>query len=288
MKTTIRFAGAQMPVTASIELNLIRIKSAIDWAAENKVDYLVTPEASLSGYTANFNSRPEVLVNALKEIETYASKQQVGLCLGTLWPEKEFNGEINRNQIRFYSKECQLIGITNKNITIEQDRLANITRDPIVKGTMLPVEGNTFIPAGGLICVDMYGDTFGSDHAYRPDVPNTLAKYGAKLLIHVTNGRRGEWPLCPEETLLSDEVANAWHDAAFKRLTFLNKIPIITVDNCYMIDGTEYHGPTSSESGVIINGKWVTNVPRSGTQYFYYDFSLNEIAVTLPNEPPLV
>ena len=28
----------------------------------------------------------------------------------------------------------------------------------------------------------------------------------------------------------------------------------------------------SSESGVVVNGEWVTNVPRTGTQYFYHDF----------------
>jgi len=288
MNTTVRFAGAQLPVTTSIELNLISIKQAIDWASENKVDYLVTPEASLSGYAATFNILPDILSNALKEIEIYAFDKQVGLCLGTLWPEKEQNGEINRNQIRFYDKQCRLVGITNKNVTIEQDAAANIVRDPIVKGIMLPVNDSKFIPAGGLICVDMYGDTFGADQTYRPDVPNTFAKYGAKLLIHATNGRRGDWEVCPEETELSDEVSNGWHDAVFKRLTFLNKIPIITVDNCYKIDGSEYHGSTSSESGVIINGRWVTSVPRTGTQYFYYDFLLDDIAIDIPAAPSLI
>ena len=39
------------------------------------------------------------------------------------------------------------------------------------------------------------------------------------------------------------------------------------------MDGTEYHGQTSSESGVIdAQGNWVTKVPRIGTQYFYYNF----------------
>ena len=36
--------------------------------------------------------------------------------------------------------------------------------------------------------------------------------------------------------------------------------------------GEDYDGYTSSESGVVINGEWVTNVPRTGTQYFYHDF----------------
>jgi hypothetical protein len=55
------------------------------------------------------------------------------------------------------------------------------------------------------------------------------------------------------------------------------KIPIITVDNCYYMQGYEYHGRTSSESGVLVNGDWVTAVPREGTQYFYYDFDFDSL-----------
>ena len=50
------------------------------------------------------------------------------------------------------------------------------------------------------------------------------------------------------------------------------QIPIITVDNTCHMNGHPYDGPTSSESGVTVDGKWVTKVPRLGTQHFYYDF----------------
>ena len=32
--------------------------------------------------------------------------------------------------------------------------------------------------------------------------------------------------------------------------------------------------PTSSPSGVIEDGEWLTDVPRIGKQYFHYDFYL--------------
>ena len=54
MKTNIRFGGAQIPVTPFQQKNVKSIKKAIDWAAENNVDYLVTPEASLSGYSTSY------------------------------------------------------------------------------------------------------------------------------------------------------------------------------------------------------------------------------------------
>ena len=49
--TTIRIAGAQIPVSDNnIERNKHEIIRALDWAKENEVDHLLTPEGSLSGY----------------------------------------------------------------------------------------------------------------------------------------------------------------------------------------------------------------------------------------------
>ena len=39
----IRVGGAQIPVTMDIEKNVQTIKTAMDWAKENSVNYLVTP-----------------------------------------------------------------------------------------------------------------------------------------------------------------------------------------------------------------------------------------------------
>ena len=89
MTHTIRFGGAQIPVTASIEKNELTIKKAIDWASENSVDYLVTPEASLSGYSTDFEKNFPILVESLTSIEKYAATKNVGLCLGTIWAENQ-------------------------------------------------------------------------------------------------------------------------------------------------------------------------------------------------------
>jgi predicted amidohydrolase len=278
----IRFGGAQIPVTADISKNITTIKKAIDWAAENNVDYLVTPEASLSGYSPSFNSIPENLIYALEHIESYAAEKKVGLCLGTLWMEEEFNGKQVRNQIRFYDCDNHWIGSVNKNITIEEDKAANVLRDPVTKGLFLPI-GDKVIPTGGLICVDMYGSVGTVDSV--PNIPAKLAFYGAKLFVHSTNGTRGAWINNPLKEEFGESIQDLWHDACFKRNSFIHNIPIITVDNCYMTDGTEYHGNTSSQSGVLIRGKWMTNVPRCGTQYFYYDFNVEDIAISMPNRP---
>ncbi len=50
MKNTIRIAGSQIPIKDNdIQFNKNEILKALDWAKENEVDCLLTPEGSLSG-----------------------------------------------------------------------------------------------------------------------------------------------------------------------------------------------------------------------------------------------
>jgi len=47
---TLRVAGAQLPVRNDVQKNLEAINRAIEFAAREKADVLLTPEGSLSGY----------------------------------------------------------------------------------------------------------------------------------------------------------------------------------------------------------------------------------------------
>ena len=49
-------AGAQLPVRKDVQKNPEAITRAIEFAAREKADVLVTPEGSLSSYTHNFNA----------------------------------------------------------------------------------------------------------------------------------------------------------------------------------------------------------------------------------------
>ena len=51
----VRFAGLQMPVTQQIEENKQTILDSLDWCKDNKVNWLLTPEGSLTGYFPNFD-----------------------------------------------------------------------------------------------------------------------------------------------------------------------------------------------------------------------------------------
>jgi len=276
MKNTIRFGGAQIPVTPDIQQNIKTIKTAIDWAAENKVDYLVTPEASLSGYYTTDDASIKSVATAMSTIEKYAASKKIGLCLGTIWDEAEVDKTVRRNQIRFYNRKGLLCGVTNKRYAIEFDRTIGVTGDNNATLIPLPIK-NKLIPVGGLICIDMY---VSSPEEMTPILK--LNAQGAKLIIHSTNAARNVSVKNKPSVELADKIANDWHDICLRRASFLTNLPIITVDNCYMADGTEYHGPTSSESGVLINGEWVTKIPRTGTQYFYHDFNIDEVAIDWP------
>ena len=103
---TVRFAGAQIPVTRDVHTNVEEIKEAIDYAKEVNADFLVTPEASLSGYYENFMETAEqfqTLQQGEHEVVSYARENNIGLCLGTLFLNNEELGQIKRNQIRFYN-----------------------------------------------------------------------------------------------------------------------------------------------------------------------------------------
>ena len=278
MKKTIRLGGAQIPVTPSIQANTDTIKRAIDWASENQVDYLVTPEASLSGYNVDCLDKtlPDLIL-ALSEIEKYAREKTVGLCLGTLWQEiYKHNADaevstINKNQIRYYSKDGIFVGASNKTVMADLDTEIGVDADFRLTGILLPFQEET-IPTAGLICADIYG--WG---AAKGGLPQQYHDIGAKLFIHATNAERNT-------SLVKNEIEEIWIEAWLRRVSFYQRCPIIVVDNCYMMDGTEYHGKTMTQSGVLINGVWVTSVPRTDTQYFYHDLELDDIILKEPAE----
>ena len=68
-KKKTRLAGAQLPIGIDIQWNKKEILKAIDWALENEVDHLLTPEGSLSGYGYRWMDKLEEIQDAIKEIE---------------------------------------------------------------------------------------------------------------------------------------------------------------------------------------------------------------------------
>tara|TARA_B100001113_G_C21103770_1_gene619904 strand:- start:599 stop:1588 length:990 start_codon:yes stop_codon:yes gene_type:complete len=288
-----KVAGAQIPCGINIDSNKKEIFKALDWAKENEVDHLLTPEASLSGYKAGWEENLDHLKEALREVEEYQSKCGVALHLGTNFSENEYFGDsVFRNEIRHYRKNGVLEGCTYKTMVLDQaasapdPALESVLRrdkdDPITKVKLLDDGQNPndfwIEPlAGGLICNDMWGYQHGGQ------IPVTTIMSDMKcfqLFFHATNGRKcvdGEY---------SWEVFDKWHDAFFHMTTWNTRIPILTVDSCtdWAWDGDEDAVDellTSSQSGVITRDGWQTEVPRRGRQYFSWDLKIPKTARNL-------
>ena len=271
-----RIAGAQIPVTPDIQRNVSTIKTAIDWAADNNVDYLVTPEAALSGYAIDLDTQIDELSTALTEIEQYAASKKVGLCLGTLWVET-YNAQasppinLKKNQIRYYTKNGQFIGASCKSVMTHLDTKLGIDPHTSLVGVALPVGDDKFIPTAGLICADLYG--WGGAQG---GLPQQYHDIGVKLFIHATNAERNVDPF-------KEEIEQIWLEGWLRRMSLLQNCPVVVVDNCFTMDGAEYNGMTMTQSGMLIAGKWVKTVERYGTQYFYYDLPIDDLVLsTIP------
>ncbi len=77
----LRVAAYQMPVSSDIPTNTARILEAIEWAASQQVEILLTPEGSLSGYTHLFDAAQAE--QALADITSQTRRLHLGLALGT-------------------------------------------------------------------------------------------------------------------------------------------------------------------------------------------------------------
>ena len=267
---TIRLAGAQIACTDRLDENISNIKSAIKWAHQKDVDYILTPEGSLSGYFPGWEDYKgrtlQDVYDAEKEVVDYAKELGVGLCLGTMWAEEDDRfpqGYRKENQIRFYSKTGNFLGSTNKHYTIT-------SYDQTVPGEVKVIDMEDHRQnfwAAGLICNDFWGGPLRGHPSLPVHVTNDL---NAQVIFHATNGFRGELPAY-------DEITDIWHEGNLRMLSYSCGIPIITVDNIYKMNGKIYTGKTSSPSGILLNGQWLVKAERKGTRYFYHDFNHSDI-----------
>lgn len=267
----IRFAGAQIPCTINLDKNVQHIKDALNWASLNSVDYLLTPEGSLSGYYPGWDiidgRTIDDIYSAEKEVLAYAVEKNVGLCLGTMWGEIDasfLEGYRKENQIRFYSKTGKLLGKSNKTYILpEYDQ--TVPNDDIPLIDLEHTVQNFW--ATGLVCNDFWGGPLTN----RFSLPlHAVENQKTHVIFHATNGFRGILPVY-------DEITDAWHEGNLRMISFSTGVPIITVDNACKMDGQDYEGKTSSTSGILLNGEWKVKAPRNGTQYFYYDFNFNDM-----------
>lgn len=297
----VRMIGCQMPCTNNLETNVKNIKAAIDKsqdiitrvdksraasiheAKEDYIPYIITPEGCLSGYDPHFDDYFDEIVDAEKEVVEHAKKNECGMFLGTLYNEMYGEFAARRSQLRVYDSKGGLVGYDNKKYVIDWERCLSgfhklsledglpmlLPKSEWLKHIVLPELQNDMIQL--MMCNDMWGIPFEDGHYMDENalpVVN-LVKAGymtTTLIIHSSNAERGH-------NVRFDKLRRDWHDVWLKTMSHEFKAPIIHVDNCYMLEGYEYHGPTASQSGLLVGGEYYKKVPDHGTQYFYVDLN---------------
>jgi predicted amidohydrolase len=252
-KIRLRVAGAQIPVVRDVTENVAAIGRAIDYAAAEKADILVTPEGSLSGYTHEFDR--EATVHGLAEVLRRACDAKLALALGTCFQEEDGQPY---NELRFYDKDGTFLGYHAKIL-----RCQRLT-EPNRKGEVdfyqtKPLR--TFhwngLTVGGLICNDLWANP-----EYTPmDDPHLtqqLAKMGAKVIFHSVNA--GQSKEGEEQTLV-----RAFHESNLK-LRARSGRQWIVVANAADPKGERAGHVTSG----VVNpaGKWAAQVEAKGERFF--------------------
>lgn len=249
----LRIAGAQIPVSNDIAENLATLRRAIDFAATEQADILLTPEGSLSGY------RPHFDVNAveagLNEITRYARERAVGLALGTCFVEP--SDGLCYNQIRFYTKEGAFLGFHSKILrcgTMTQPTQGEINDYATTPLRTFDMDGAR---VGGLICNDLWANPMCTPMP-DPHLTQQHAELGASVVFHAVNGGR-------DGSALSKVFWNL-HESNLRVRAMSGKIWIATVDNC-----APTNLPCSAPSGILNpKGEWVVQTDPVGERYFAY------------------
>jgi predicted amidohydrolase len=251
----IRVADAQIPVAQDVQRNVRAIRRAIAFAAGAEADVLLTPEGSLSGYTAAFDR--QAVQEGLQQVTGWAREAGIGLALGTCAVEPD---GVCYNQLRFYLPDGTYLGFHSKTLTCG-------TWDDPPQGEindygLAPLRAFEYggICVGGLICNDMWANPECTP-VPDPHLSQQLARKGARILFHAVNGGRdgGAW----------SRVAWQYHEANLRMRARAGRVWVVTVDNCHPADV-----PCSAPSGVVDpHGDWVCQAEPQGEQYYAYTIS---------------
>ena len=259
MKGRLRIAGAQIPVTRDVASNVAGINRAMEFAAAESADVLLTPEGSLSGYTHEFDR--DAVAAALEDVTDEARDAGLGLALGACFVEDD--GRCY-NQIRFYAPDGTYLGSHTK--TLRCGTLDDPPKGEINHYEMTPLR--TFqlngITVGGLICNDLWAYPM-CTAMDDPHLTQQLARQGARIVLHAVNGGRSAQQFT--------KVSWRYHEANLRVRAKAGRLWIVTVDNCYPMTL-----PCSAPCGVIDpNGNWVLRTAPVGEQLFAHTIEIDDV-----------
>lgn len=257
----LRIAGAQIAVRRDVAANVAAIERAIEYAAAQKADILLTPEGALSGYWPQFDAARTAA--ALERVTATARRARLGLALGTCFEEPEDGRRYD--QLRFYTPEGTYLGFHAKIL------LCRRVADPASKGEIdyfstRPLRTFSFkgIPVAGLICNDLWANPEWTPQD-DPHLSQQLAARGVRVLFQAVNSGQAE----------GDELAlnRHYHESNLRIRARAGKLWIVVAD------AADPGGrlPSQCPSGVIDpSGNWALRIDTPGERLFTYDIRMAE------------
>ncbi len=250
---SLRIACLQMDVSFDIEKNEKAIIKYMNDLKDKNIDFLITPEGSLSGYTSQFDG--EVLKESLTRVRKAAKDLNIGLILGTCYKETIGGREYCYNQARVYLPDGDFLGAYSKILTCSPlDNPGTGEIMEYVQGSVKTFSVND-VEFGILICNDLWA-TPGYTTTPNPYLPWKMQESGAEVIFHIINSG-------------TNQKYKKFHEASVELWAMTLKIPIIEVNAAH---GDE---EINARSG-IINKEGIRTkiVDNRGEQIFIFDLEL--------------
>ena len=243
----ITVGGCQIPVTLDIFQNLNEIKRAIDWAAENNVNIMSTPECALSGYlwkpSNETDERVLHLSDAISEISAYSFNKKVDLLLGTAW----------YNEANQWSDTMHVI-IDGK---IEHVHYKNVLfENQYTPGNGVIVFNYRGKRIGTLLCSDIWGNPI-KNLDVSAGLIRSLIDQQCDILFISANTPKGQHNLFLE-----------WHNSCVRMYGHLGKWITVVSDNTYKMEGFAWEGRTGVDCGIYSTECELLKAREHGTDYF--------------------
>jgi predicted amidohydrolase len=247
---SMRIAGLQMDVSNNIEKNESTIIKYLNNLKDENIDFLITPEGSLSGYTSQFDG--EELKESLARVEQMAMELNIGLVLGTCYKETIKGREYCYNQARVYLPDGTFLGAYSKILTCSPlDNPGTGEIMEYVQGSVKTFSVND-VEFGILICNDLWA-TPGYTTTPNPYLPWKMQESGAEVIFHIINSG-------------TNQKYKKFHEASVELWAMTLNMPIVEINAA--------HGDKeiNARSGVIDQqGKRTKIAENRGEQIFIHD-----------------
>lgn len=252
----LRIAGLQMLVATDVAENEARIAAGLQRASEDRADFLLTPEASLSGYHTGFDMAE--VQTAATRLAARAKDLRVGLALGTCYKEVEGDVEYCYNQVRLHAPEGDYLGSHAKILRCSSlSHPGTGEMHDYVEGVLRAFEWQT-LRFGVLICNDLWA-TPGYTTIPNPYLPWKLKQLGAQFILHAIHSG-------------GDQKHQPFHESSSELWARSLRLPIVQVNAAR--PGDE---PVNSRSGLVdAEGNRCLAAEARGEQYFVCDVTCED------------